>query len=75
MGLVDVVGIERRILEKQIKEVHRSRHATEYSNLVREVPALMEYAVGRDPFDVFDTAIHAQNSKRNRFTNLYPGVE
>ncbi|PKW26687.1 HAD family hydrolase [Phycicoccus duodecadis] len=74
-GLVAISGIDRSLLEEQIKAVHQGRGTTEYSNLVREVPALVEFASGRDPFDVFDAALHAQNSRRKAATSLYPGVD
>ncbi|WP_299450830.1 HAD family hydrolase [uncultured Serinicoccus sp.] len=73
-GLVSITGLDRQVLEEQIKAVHQRRGTTEYSNLVREVPALVEFAGPDDPFDVFDEALHAQNSARKRTTRLYPGV-
>lgn len=74
-GLVSISGLDRQVLEDQIKAVHQRRGTTEYSNLVREVPALVEFAGSADPFDVFDEALHAQNSARKRATRLYPGVD
>lgn len=73
-GLVSISGLDRAFLEDQIKTVHRKRGTTEYSNLVREVPALVEFSGSRDPMDVFDSALHAQNSRRLSATRLYPGV-
>ena len=73
-GLVSISGGDREILEAQIKAVHQQRGTTEYSSLVREVPALVEFAGERDPFDVFNEALHAQNSVRKRVTKLYPEV-
>lgn len=73
-GLVSITNLDRRLLEEQIKVVHQRRGTTEYSNLVREVPALVEFARGRDEYDVFDAALHAQNSRRKHTTKLYPGV-
>lgn len=67
-------GIDREVLEEQAKEVHQRRRTTEYSNLLRELPALVEAAAPRDPFDEFDDALHAQNRMRRRHTKLYPGV-
>lgn len=74
-GLVSISGMDRQTLEQQIKAVHQRRGTTEYSNLIREVPALVQFAGARDPFDVFDDALHAQNSARKGATSLYPGVE
>lgn len=74
-GLVSISGADRKVLEQEIKAVHQQRGTTEYSNLIREVPALVEFAGGRDPFDVFDDALHAQSSARKYTTRLYPGVD
>ncbi|GGC97876.1 hypothetical protein GCM10011512_26040 [Tersicoccus solisilvae] len=73
-GLQAISGLDRELLEIQIREVHQRRGTTEYSNLVREVPALVEFSGTRDPFEVFDDALHAQSSARRRETKLYPGV-
>ena len=72
--LESLSGVERSVLESQIKVVHQRRGTTEYSNLIREVPCLVEAAAPRDPFEVFDAALHAQNSRRVAATRLYPGV-
>jgi phosphoglycolate phosphatase len=72
--LVALSGIDRSVLEEQVKTVHQRRGTTEYSNLIREVPALVAAAGPRDPFDVFDAALHVQNSRRKAATRLYPGV-
>lgn len=74
-GLVSISGVDRQTLEQQIKAVHQQRGTTEYSNLIREIPALTEFAGAHDPFDVFDDALHAQNSARKHTTTLYPGVD
>lgn len=73
-GLDTITGIDRALLEAQIRCVHQQRGTTEYSNLIREVPALVEFSEGRDPFVVFDEALHAQSSARRRATRLYPGA-
>lgn len=73
-GLVALSGVDRATLEQQIKAVHQKRGTTEYSNLVREVPALVAAAAPRDPAVVYDAALHAQNSRRKATTRLYPGV-
>lgn len=74
-GLVEMSGIDRTILEEQAQEVHQLRRTTEYSNLVRELPSLIEAAAPHDPAEVFDAALHAQNSARLELTKLYPGVD
>lgn len=63
-GLVSITCLDRQVLEDQIKAVHQRRGTTEYSNLVREVPALVEFAGPDDPFDVFDEALHAPRTPR-----------
>ncbi len=73
-ALVNQSGVDRAVLEEQIRAVHRSRGTTEYSNLVREVPALIDAATPYDPAKVYDAALHAQNSRRRAATCLYPGV-
>ena len=74
-GLEATSGLSPELLEAQIRAVHQKRGTTEYSNLIREVPALVEFSAGRDPFEVFDDALHAQSSARRRATKVYPGVE
>ena len=73
--LVDLSGVDRAVLEDQIRAVHQLRGTSEYSNLVREIPALIEASAPRNPAEVFDAAIHAQNSRRKEATRLYPGVD
>lgn len=72
--LVDLSGVDRATLEAQIRTVHQRRGTTEYSNLVREVPALVAAAAPRDPAEFFDAALYAQSSARRATTRLYPGV-
>lgn len=73
-GLVTQSGVDRTVLEEQMRTVHQSRGTTEYSNLVRELPALVEVAAPQDPAKLYDAALHAQNSRRRATTRLYPGV-
>lgn len=73
-GLVRLSGVDRAVLEGEIRNVHRQRQTTEYSNLLREVPSLVHAASPRDPMEVFDEALHAQNSTRVSKTKLYPTV-
>lgn len=73
--LVKLSGVDRGTLEEQIRTVHQRRGTSEYSNLVREVPVLMDVAASRDPSEVFDSALHAQNSRRKKATRLYPKVD
>lgn len=73
-GLVELSGVDRLVLEEQVKAVHEHRGTTEYSNLIREVPALVQASAPDDPVKMFDAALHAQNSVRKATTQLYPGV-
>lgn len=73
-GLVATSGLDRALLEEEIRAVHQARGTTEYSNLLNEVPSLKAFAAERDCFHVFDDALHAQNRKRKESTSLYPGV-
>lgn len=73
-GLVAQSNVDQAVLEQQIRVLHQRNHTTEYSNLVRELPALKEAAAPRDPREVFDAALHAQHSARLAHTQLYPGV-
>lgn len=72
--LVNISGVQREVLEAEIKSVHQLRGTTEYSNLVREVPSLVSFAGNADPMEVFDSALHAQHSERKASMQLYPGV-
>lgn len=72
--LVELSGVNRVLLEDEIRAVHQQRGTTEYSNLVREVPALVAAAAPRSPAEVFDAALHVQNSRRKAATRLYAGV-
>lgn len=67
-------GVPRDELESQIRDVHRRYGTTEYSNLVNEVPALVDAAHGREPWKAFSSAISRLRSERERWTQLYPGV-
>jgi phosphoglycolate phosphatase-like HAD superfamily hydrolase len=72
--LVLLSQVPREVLESEIRDVHRLRHTTEYSNLLNEVPALISAAGDRKPSDAYDEAVHTLASLRRRMTRLYPGV-
>lgn len=72
--LCQLSGVDQVVLEQQIRRIHQARGTTEYSNLVREVPALVAAAAPHDPAVVFDDALHLLNSRRKAQTRLYPGV-
>lgn len=72
--LTELSGVPQENLEAQIRKIHQLRGTTEYSWLVREVPALIAAAAPRSPAVVFDEAVHVLNSRRKAATKLYPGV-
>lgn len=72
--LHELSGVDQAVLEAQIRSVHQDRGTSEYSNLFREVPALVAAAGPNDAAVVFDEAQHIQNSRRKAATRLYPGV-
>lgn len=72
--LVQQSGVDRDTLEAEIRAVHLLRRTTEYSNLLNELPSLVEVSCGVDPMVVFDDAIHALNRVRKERTKLYPDV-
>ena len=72
--LTELSGVSQAELERQIREIHRRRGTTEYSLLVREVPALIAAAAPESPSVVFDEAVHVLNARRKATTKLYPGV-
>lgn len=72
--LTELSGVPQEVLEGQIREIHRDHGTTEYSWLVREIPALIDAAAPADPAVVYDEAVHVLNSRRKAATKLYPGV-
>jgi len=72
--LTALSGVPRVELEREIRAIHQVQGTTEYSWLVREVPALVAAAAPNDPAVVFDEAVHVLNSRRKAATKLYPGV-
>lgn len=67
--------IEQHDLIPAIKQLHEQKGTAEYSWLVDELPLLEPFAKdGKKPREVFDSALHAQNSARKHNTKLYPGV-
>ncbi|WP_224401815.1 HAD family hydrolase [Pseudonocardia sp. ICBG1034] len=73
--LVDLSGVSRETLEREIREIHQARSTTEYSYLLNELPSLMALVDHPAlPADKFDAAAHAQNRERLTRTRLYPDV-
>jgi phosphoglycolate phosphatase-like HAD superfamily hydrolase len=68
-------GLNEDALIPAIKSVHEHRGTTEYSWLLDELEILEPVRNGKSAREVFDSALHAQNSARKRETRLYPGVD
>jgi phosphoglycolate phosphatase-like HAD superfamily hydrolase len=67
-------GIPLEQLKAEIKEVHQNRGTSEYSFLLEELPSLSALRGKKSVRERFDSAVHAQNSRRFHTTRLYPGV-
>jgi FMN phosphatase YigB (HAD superfamily) len=74
VALSDQAGIDRDVLEGEMRQVHQSRGTTEYSFLVDELPSLIAVSGSQKPSARFDDAIHQQNSLRKKTLALYPRV-
>jgi phosphoglycolate phosphatase len=72
--LSELSGIPQEILEAEMQTVHQLRSTSEYSNLLNELPSLVEKSGDLTPLEVFDDAIHVLNKNRKQATKLYPGV-
>ena len=73
-ALVEDSGVPRRVLEAEIKALHQQYGTTEYSNLLSEVPSLIEAAHGAEPWKAFPRAVEVLREERRAHTSLYPGV-
>jgi FMN phosphatase YigB (HAD superfamily) len=67
-------GIPEEDLLPAIKAVHEQKGTTEYSWLLDELPLLADHRGHKKAAEVFEEALHAQNSARKKNTALYPGV-
>lgn len=72
--LCEISGVERGILEAEIRVVHQRRSTSEYSNLLNELPSLEDAYSNVTPMQRFDDAVHIANSRRKSETKLYAGV-
>ena len=68
-------GVKQQQLEEEIQSIHQLRRTAEYSNLLNEMPSLVELAAPEQPSSFFAEALHAFRSRRKASTNLYPGVQ
>lgn len=60
VALSDQSGIDRDVLEGEMRQVHQSRGTTEYSFLVDELPSLIAVPGSQKPSVRFNDAIHQQ---------------
>ena len=67
-------GVPRSVLESEIRVLHRKYGTTEYSNLLSEVPSLIDAAGGVEPWKAFPRAVEALRRERRERTRPYPGV-
>src|SRR5882757_3611928 len=72
--LSELSGIPQEVLEAEMRTVHQLRSTSEYSNLLNELPSLVEKSGDLTPLEVFDDAIHVLNKNRKQATKLYLGV-
>ena len=67
-------GVPRSVLESEIRVLHQKYATTEYSNLLSEVPSLLDAAGGVEPWRAFPRAVEALRRERRERTRPYPGV-
>lgn len=72
--LVEDSGVPRDVLEDEMRDLHRKYGTTEYSNLLSEVPSLIEAAEGVEPWRAYPRAVDALRRERRSNTRLYPSV-
>lgn len=77
-ALVDEVqrisGIDKEILLRDIAEVHKKHHTSEYAFVLEELPCLQAKHPGGVIADIYHDAIHAHRRARKETEKLYPGV-
>ena len=74
LALEEDSGVPREVLEREIRVLHQKYGTTEYSNLLSEVPSLIDAAGAEEPWRAFPRAVDVLRSERRRCTHLYPGV-
>lgn len=72
--VVRMSGIDRSVLEAEIKEVHERHRTSEYALLLQELPSLQRLHPGGDIPELYNGAIHAHRRERKNVTKLYDGV-
>lgn len=74
VALEEDSGVPRAVLEREIRVVHQKYGTTEYSNLLSEVPSLINAAGSVEPWRAFPRAVEVLRRERRRRSQLYPGV-
>jgi FMN phosphatase YigB (HAD superfamily) len=74
-GLVSTTGIDRQVLETQIRTLHQLHGTSEYSFLIRDLPILRDEYPGVNLEERFADVIRDARLARVNSLKLYPGVE
>jgi FMN phosphatase YigB (HAD superfamily) len=69
-----ISGIDRAVLMPEIRTIHQRYRTSEYSFLIESIPTLRRKYEGQNLNEIFDSAIHAYRSARNKSLRLYDGV-
>jgi len=72
--IVKISGIERAVLLPEIRAIHQKYGTSEYAFLIESLPSLKAKFPNQNLNQLFDPAIHAYRSARNRSLRLYDGV-
>ncbi|WP_345880461.1 HAD family hydrolase [Shewanella algae] len=73
--VVEVSGLDRGVLIKEIKEIHQKHGTAEYAFLLEEIPSLISLYGDSKRINIeMDSAIHAARSNRIKHLKLYKGV-
>lgn len=72
--IVGTSGIERDTLLPEIRAIHQKYGTSEYAFLIESLPSLKAKFPDQNLNQLFDQAIHAYRSARNRSLRLYDGA-
>src|SRR5664280_472585 len=73
-ALVTLSGVDRSVLEAEIRAIHHSRGTSEYAHLVQEIPSLATVHPGEDLAVLYGEAIQESRVAREDAMTLYPRV-
>jgi phosphoglycolate phosphatase-like HAD superfamily hydrolase len=68
-------GVERNVLEAEIRQVFQRHGTSEYAFVIQELPSLQRLHPGEDLADRYQSAIEAFREARKASLHLYPGVK